>query len=333
MPQLPSITTTLEEVTDKLPSKPPCRIFFKNELEQPSGSFKLRGMSYLIHSAIIKAKEQNKEVQVFSSSGGNAGIAAAYASIYYGLRCTVVLPVTSKPIVVEKLKSLGAEVIIKGNHWGEADKYLTEDVIRNLDDSISAIYCHPFDNPLLWEGHASMIDEITQQLSPEDAARVKGFVCSVGGGGLYCGVMNGIDRNEIFNKNKPSVLVVETKQAPTMAEAIKADKVRTLASVNTLATSLASPYLTLQGLQEYRKGTTVHTLIDDLEAIAGTLHFYDTFNKIIEPACGATAAIAFDKQDILSQLGDLGNDDIVVFIICGGSGTSQELLQTYRNLI
>ena len=62
----PSIKTTFVEVTNKLPTKPPCRVFFKNEFEQPSGSFKLRGMGHLVAVSIENAKNSaNKMLKYF----------------------------------------------------------------------------------------------------------------------------------------------------------------------------------------------------------------------------------------------------------------------------
>ena len=85
----PSIDTSLIEVTDKLPNKPPCRIFIKNQYEQPSGSFKLRGMGHLVAKSIERAHELKKEnVETFASSGGNAGLAAAYTSRHYNSSCS-----------------------------------------------------------------------------------------------------------------------------------------------------------------------------------------------------------------------------------------------------
>lgn len=67
----PYIKTSLVEVTDKLPSRPPCRIFIKNEYEQPSHSFKLRGMGYLMAKSIERAHYLKKEkVETFASRPG-----------------------------------------------------------------------------------------------------------------------------------------------------------------------------------------------------------------------------------------------------------------------
>ncbi|RLV94881.1 L-serine dehydratase [Spathaspora sp. JA1] len=325
----PSINTTLIEVTDKL-TTPPCRIFFKNEYEQPSGSFKLRGMGHLISTSIITAKQldEKKNVKVFSSSGGNAGLAAAYSAKYYNVPCIVVLPETSKINVIEKLQSFDAKVIIHGKHWGEADSYL-KNMINELDDSIYPVYCHPFDNELLWQGHGNFIDELTQQLSPSDLKKVKGVVCSVGGGGLYNGVVEGLNRNPRLS-NVP-ILAIETKQAPTFNEAIKQGKVIHLQQVNTLATSLASPYISEKSLTNYSKHKTNVVEIDDLDAIKGVIDMYDTFEKMVEPACGASVCVAFNRQDLL-EVFDVKNDDIVIVIACGGSGVTKEILQQYRDL-
>lgn len=325
----PSITTTFVEVTDKLPTKPPCRVFFKNEYEQPSGSFKLRGMGHLVGQSIDVARKLGKSnVAVFSSSGGNAGLAAAYASQFFGVSCTVVLPESSKPTVIEKLKSLGADVIIHGKHWGEADNYLTDFVIKNLDKTVYPVYCHPFDDPLLWEGHSKIITEIIDQKQLPNFDKVKGVICSVGGGGLYNGIVEGLENH----KDIP-VLAIETKQAATFHEAVKEGKVVHLQKVQTLATSLASPYLSSKALANYIERPTVLAEIDDLDAVKGVVDVYDHFGYMVEPACGASVASVMHRQDLLNKFGTLSPDDIIIVVICGGSAINKYIIDEYRSLL
>ncbi|KAK6465790.1 tryptophan synthase beta subunit-like PLP-dependent enzyme [Scheffersomyces coipomensis] len=327
----PSIKTSLIELKNRT-SGP--RILFKCEYEQPSGSFKLRGMGHLVHTAIEEAKKLGKDkVEVFSSSGGNAGLAAAYAAKYYGVNCTVVLPVISKPVVIEKLKGLGATVIVEGKHWGEADNHIRNDIIANLDNSIYPVYAHPFDDPLIWEGHANFIDEliIEKQLSSEDLNHVKGIVCSVGGGGLYNGVIEGLKRNKELND--VPVLTVETHQAPTFKVSLDANEVVHLKEIKTLSTSLASPYISGKSLENYKSHKTHHVVIDDLDAAQGCIDFYDEFGVLVEPACGASVALAFKKSDLLENFGALTKDDIVIIVACGGSGTNVDTLNEYRKLV
>lgn len=323
---LPFIHTSLVEVTDKL-SDPPARIFFKNEYLQPSGSFKLRGLGNLVGHSITEATKLGKTgVEVFSSSGGNAGLAAAYASKHYGVPCTVVLPTISKPVVVDMLKELGAEVVVHGAHWGEADSFLRDVVIKSVPSSTYPVYCHPFDDPIVWQGHSTMIDEIVQEL---DTSKIKGIVCSVGGGGLYNGIIEGLQRHGL----EIPVVAIETSQAPTFHESHKAGKIVHLESVSTLASSLGSPYLSQKSLQNSQEHPTSLLLLDDKDALQGTIDLYDNFGILVEPACGVTVSLGFRYQnELTNHLGPLSSDDIVVLIVCGGLATDLDALEQYRTL-
>lgn len=332
----PFIKTSLVEVTKDLPHKPPCRVFLKNEYEQPCGSFKLRGISNLIYRLIQKAKKEkiDKTLYVFASSGGNAGLAAAYLARYFRIGCTVVLPTTSKPEIIEKLQSYGAKTIMHGKNINEADGYL-KNMMRNIDLNIYPIYCHPFDNPLIWEGHSSLVDEIYQeQLSYNDSQKIKGVVCSVGGGGLYNGIMKGLEQNKT-NKDT-SLMLVETNQAPTLLETIKAGEVFTLDSVNSLATSLACSYLSEQSLDNYynSKFKTYVDSIDDLDAIQGLIDFYNNTGVVVEPACGTALSLVYNRMDILTKhYKNLSPDDIIIIVACGGSCTNLEGVENFKKML
>lgn len=329
---LPSKKTSLVEVTNKLPMKPPCRIFFKNEYEQPCGSFKLRGIGTLIYKEICKARQKfpSKRIHVFASSGGNAGLAAAYLAQYYHVSCTVFLPITTKSHVIKKLHSYNAETVMCGNNIYEADKNLKK-MLLETKKSVYPIYCHPFDNPAIWEGHASLVDEIYEEQIPGATAKdIRGLVCSVGGGGLYNGLMKGLYRN---SKSDTEILLVETDQAPTLRETVKAKKIITLKSVKSLATSLACSYLSEQSLQNYFKSKfkTHIVSIDDQEAVKATVDFYNNFGIVVEPACGTSLSVAYNKIDFLTKhFKDLLPNDIIVVVVCGGSCSTEDDIISYR---
>ncbi|KAK6454645.1 tryptophan synthase beta subunit-like PLP-dependent enzyme [Scheffersomyces xylosifermentans] len=333
----PHIQTSLTEVTHQLPLRPPCRILFKNELEQPSGSFKLRGIGHLIQKSIVAANKtrSNREIHVFASSGGNAGLAAAYSAYFYKVKCTVVLPVISKPAVREKLKSYNANIILFGNTINEADKHL-KNLINSIDTNVTTpIYCHPFNNPLIWEGHATLVDEVVEQLPKSERAHIKGMVCSCGGGGLYNGIYDGMKRNNIVDSE---ILLIETSQAPTLSESVKADKLITLNSVNSMATSLACSYTTTQTLNNYKSVsegiTTKLELIDDVDALKACIQYNANFSKVVEPACGAALSVVYNKLDLLyKNFSHLKEDDIVVVVVCGGSCTTLKDLAGFRKLV
>lgn len=328
----PSVSTTMVDVSHIIPG--PCRFLYKNELEQPSGSFKLRGMSKLVDSAVKQAKAEGKEgIHIYTSSGGNAGLAAAYASRFHHVQCTVVLPVLTKQAALDKLKEYGASITIHGAHWGEADAHLREVIIPAAPESVSAIYCHPFDNEVLWDGHGDIVDEFEDQLAELkiDASKVKGVVCSTGGGGLYNGIVAGLQRTKSL-KDVP-VLVLETLQTPAFHESVKEGKVVTLPKVETLSTSLGAPYIAEKSLANYHLHPTKLGIMDDLEAVKATVQYFDIFGKYVEPACGATLAVSLDRKDLLAPLGPLEKDDVVVFIVCGGSTVNATTLQQYREMI
>lgn len=325
----PSILTSLVDVSDKVPG--PCRFLFKNELHQPSGSFKLRGMSALVDHSIKEAKEQGKlDIHIYTSSGGNAGLAAAYASRFHGIPCTVVLPVLTKQVAIDKLLEYQANVVLQGAHWGEADLYLKNTLMAQVPTLVSAIYCHPFDNEILWDGHGDIVDEIAKQLTEMDVhpEKVKGVVCSAGGGGLYCGIVAGLKRNK--NLSKVPVLVVETHQAPTFDEAVKAGKVVTLAKVETIASSLGAPFLAEKALLNYNLHPTKLGIMDDMDAVKGAIDYFDGFGELVEPACGATVAVAFEKKELLQAFGKLEKDEVVILVVCGGSTLTAQALEAFR---
>ncbi|KAI5960655.1 CHA1 [Candida pseudojiufengensis] len=326
--------TSLIDVTDKLPIQPPCRILFKNEMEHASGSFKLRGIGNLVKTSIEKAQSKGiplNQIHVFASSGGNAGLAAAYSAKFYNVSCTVAIPIIAKPIIQTKLKEFGARVILFGNSINEADQHL-KNIINSASQDIFPIYCHPFDNPEIWHGHSTLVDEVSQQVENKD--KIKGFVCSFGGGGLYNGIYQGMVQNDISG----DILLLETAQAPTLTETIKANNIIQLKNVNSLATSLACSYTTKQSLQYYQdrdNGIQSHLeLIDDMDALRACIAYNKCCKKTVEPACGTALSVCYDKIDLLfKNFSHLKKDDILVIVVCGGSCTTDEELKQFEQIL
>ncbi len=143
------------------------RVWLKLETAQPTGSFKLRGISHACYH-----HSQQGVSHLIASSGGNAGLAVAYSARQLGLRATVVVPQTTSVHAIQLLRAEGAQVHIHGQSWTDAHCHA---LLRVHDDTNSA-YIHPFDDPLLWQGHATMIDEIAETGLTPDA-----IVLSVGG--------------------------------------------------------------------------------------------------------------------------------------------------------
>lgn len=93
------------------------RVLLKMETNQPSGSFKDRGMAFLCSE--LKKKGVDR---LICSSGGNAGHAVAAMGRVLKMRVRVVVPKTTKQIMLEKIRAQGAEVMVHGANWNEADE-------------------------------------------------------------------------------------------------------------------------------------------------------------------------------------------------------------------
>lgn len=300
-----------------------CNVWLKLDNAQPSGSFKSRGLSHVVATRAKNAKPGTK-LHFYSSSGGNAGLAAAYACRSYGQMCTVVVPTLTKPQMIERIKLTGAEVVIHGDMWVEADAYLRDVLMKQVPEGVEAVYLHPFEGRELWEGHSFMIDEIVEQL-PE-GAKMEAIAISVGGGGLYSGVVTGLMRNGL---NDVQVVAVETEGSNCFHESLKAGKQVVLKKLNSIATSLGSTYVPLETLELAKQHPTKSVLVSDADCMRACVAFADDHKAIVEPACGATLALGYANK-LKEALPDLKPDSHVVLLVCGGNSTTAEGLAEYR---
>ncbi|ANZ75839.1 BA75_02300T0 [Komagataella pastoris] len=302
-----------------------CKVYLKYECSQPSGSFKSRGLGMLVHYSINEAKKLGYEQRphFYSSSGGNAGYATALACTLYEAPCTVVMPVISKQIMQQKIKATGADVILHGHNIQEADLYLKELLNKRREEGdFNCVYCHPFDNPVVWEGHSTIVDEIID--ANINISKLRAVACSVGGGGLLNGIVQGLLRNGLT----VPVIAIETEGAPTLQRTIEENQVIHLETVNTVATSLACKYVPQKTLEYCQVYDIRSVLVSDNQAVTSCIKFSLDHNVIVEPACGAClASVYFSKLDTLGL--NLQPDDAIVIIVCGGSSTTFEDLHEF----
>lgn len=302
----------------------------KYEVFQPSGSFKSRGIGHLIaQSAARIESEGNKTAHVFASSGGNAGLAAATACRAFSLPCTVVVPTTTNLRMVAKIRQTGADVIVHGNHWGDADQYLHRSVMPCIDTTkFEPVYAHPFDNPVIWEGHSTIVDEIVESLERQriPASRVKGIVCSIGGGGLYNGIIEGLEKHDLATTIP--IIGVETKGCEVFHQSLKAGKPLVFDKITSVATSLGTATICKKTLENALKYNTKSVVLSDADVVRTCLNFADDTNIVPEPACGASLHFGYNPHLLEDTLGgSLGPEDIIIIIACGGSSTTVQDLQ------
>ena len=134
------------------------KVYLKLDCLQQSGSFKDRGMAHLCHHVYFTKNIR----KLISSSGGNARLAVeTVAQQLQDMEVHVIVPKTTKSNVVETLKQLNAKVTVFGENWNEADT-LAREMVQDQKDTTA--YVSPYNDPMLWEGHATVVSEIQQQL-------------------------------------------------------------------------------------------------------------------------------------------------------------------------
>jgi L-serine/L-threonine ammonia-lyase len=280
------------------------RVWLKMEALQPPGSFKIRGIGHACETYLRRGARR-----FISSSGGNAGIAAAYAGRRLNVPVLVVVPETTTARARELIAREGAGIIVHGASFQEANA-LAQTMVGPHD-----AFIHPFDDPLLWQGHASMIDEVARAGLAPDVV-----VLSVGGGGLLCGVAEGLQRN---GWGHVPVIAVETAGADSLAQSLSANTRVALAAITSIATSLGARMVSQQAFACSSEHPVRSVVVPDQAAVAACLRFMDDQRVVVEPACGAALALPYGAAPEL-----IGYKNVLV-IVCGGVTATVAQLQAW----
>ncbi|ENU57232.1 Threonine dehydratase biosynthetic [Acinetobacter guillouiae MSP4-18] len=282
-----------------------CQVWLKMEALQPSASFKQRGISH----ACQKYFEQGAQ-RFISSSGGNAGLAVAYTGRQLGVPVTVVVPETTAQCARELIAQQGAEVIVHGASWTEANA-LAQSLLTQHD-----VFIHPFDHPLLWEGIIPMIDEVIADGVTPDAV-----VLSVGGGSLLSGVAAGLKKHGLAHI---PIYAVETQGTASLHASIVAKQHVELDQVSGIATTLAAKKVCQNAFEVSQELEVRSLVVSDQDTVDACLKFVDDHRILVEPACGATLSVLYDQAIQFKPA------DQVLVIVCGGAGITLETLQAFN---
>jgi threonine dehydratase len=162
---------------------------------------------------------------MITASGGNHGLAVAYAGWQAQVPAIIYLGQNVPPAKAQKLRQWGAEVVIEGADWDDANQAAQA---RARADSLA--YIHPFADARVIAGQGTITLEIL-----DDLPAVETLLVAIGGGGLISGVSLAAKalRPEI------KVIGVEATGAPTLHQSLQANQVIELATVATQANTLA----------------------------------------------------------------------------------------------
>ena len=278
-------------------------VWLKLESAQPPASFKLRGMGCVAERAVAAGAER-----LVSSSGGNAGLAIAYAGRQLGVPVLVVVPRRTSALMKERIAAEGAEVRVHGEVWDDAHAH-AEELAKH-----SGHLVHPFDHPDVWDGNATLIREVADELEKPGSV-----VVSVGGGGLLLGVLQGL--RDVGWADVP-VLAVETHGAASLGAALAAGGPVTLPDIRSVALTLGAKRVADEALRQARDYPVTPVQVTDTAAIDAVERFLDDHRILVEPACGAALAVMYGKHAALRGP--------VLTVVCGGASATRASLAEWR---
>src|SRR5213593_2758439 len=259
------------DIAPRLSQQTGCDVLLKREDLQPVFSFKIRGA----YNRIARLSDEERSRGVIAASAGNHAQGVAYSAKRLGIRAVIVMPQTTPEIKVDAVRSLGAEVVLVGDHYADAQRHS-----EMLAAGSRMVFVHPFDDPMVIAGQGTIGVELVRQ-RPGNLAAI--FV-PVGGGGLIAGI------GAYVHAVAPEIRVVgvEPVDADAMAQSLAAGRRITLDAVGMFADGVA-----VQRVGEHTfpivQSTVAEIIRVNNDEICGAIKdIFDDTRTIVEPA-GALA--------------------------------------------
>jgi threonine dehydratase len=264
-------------------------VWLKLEHLQTSGSFKARGMLNRLLSSEIPASG------VIVASGGNAGIATAAAAKELGVKCEVFVPTVSSPAKQQKLRELGAQVVVTGSVYAEA---LEACLVRQKQTG--ALLTHAYDQPEVVTGAGTIGLEIEGQ----GGAMPDAVLVSVGGGGLIAGIAS-------WFESRTRVIALEPELAATLYRAREAGQPVDVAVSGIAADSLGAKRIGQIAWDVTQRWVKEAKLLPDTAIRDAQLMLWKEFKLAVEPA--AALPLAALRCGIAADAGR------VCLVVCGAN--------------
>jgi len=268
----------------------PGKVTLKLDLLQPTGSFKVRGA----FSRLLAANP--KPSRVVAASGGNFGLAVAYAAAELGVAADIFVPETSPPAKVERLQLHGASVHVVAGHYAEALE-ASEAWIETND----ALFAHAYDQFDVVAGQGTCGMEMAAQI-PEATS----VLVAVGGGGLIAGIAS-------WYRDDITVIGVETEGTPTLHSARQAGGPVDIEVGGLAVSSLGSRRLGDIAWEASRRWIDGAVLVSDDATTTAQRWLWDDCRLAVEP--GAATPVAA----LLSGAYVPGPSEHVVVLVCGAN--------------
>ena len=273
------------------------RVFFKREDLQPIFSFKLRGA----YNRMAHLTAEERQRGVITASAGNHAQGVAFSGQNLGVRTVIVMPVTTPPIKVQACRGRGAEIVLHGDSYSDAETHAYQ-----LQRELGLTFVHPYDDPLVIAGQGTIGLELARQM-PATPIRV---FAPVGGGGLIGGIA-------VFLKSirrDVQIIGVEPDDSDAMYRSVQAGRRVTLPHVGIFVDGVAVRRVgehTFALVQQY---------VDDFiqvstdEVCAAIKDVFEDTRALQEPA-GALAVAGLKRYAAEHQL----QGETLVALTCGAN--------------
>ena len=280
------------------------RVLLKREDLQPVFSFKLRGA----YNKMVGLPREALERGVIAASAGNHAQGVALAAQRLGCTAAIVMPVTTPEMKVRSVAARGAEVVLHGDTYDEAQAEA-----RRLEQERGLTFIHPFDDPEVIAGQGTIAFEILRQCSSPPRA----IYVAVGGGGLIGGIA------AYVKSLWPGVEVigVEPVDADAMTRSLaRGERVR-LEQVGLFADGVAVRQVGVHTFELARRYVDAMVTVDSDEICAAIKDVFEDTRSILEPA--GALAVAGMKRDVAAR--GLSGDTLVA-VACGANMNFDRLL-------
>ncbi len=273
----------------------------KAELFQRTGSYKIRGP--LNKFTFLSAEEKRRGV--ICSSAGNHAQGVALAAKIHGIRAVVAMAANATPSKIAATRGYGAEVVLHGSIWDEANE-----MAKQLVDEEGLTYIHPFDDDQLIMGQGTVGLEIIQDWPDVDV-----IVVPIGGGGLLSGI---VQAAKTFNP-RIRVIGVESSGAPGMQRSVAEGRVVTLDTVDCIIDGLRVKTVGTRNCEIIRAHVDEIVALPDaqiFDAVVWLMHYA----KLV-PEGAAAAPVAALLQGLIS----VPPGSRVVCVLSGGNINLEQL--------
>ena len=272
------------------------KVYFKPENMQLTGAYKVRGAYYKISTLT----EDERSRGLITASAGNHAQGVAYAAKAYGVSATIVMPLTTPLIKVNRTREYGATVLLYGDDYDAACARAYE-----LAGEEGYTFVHPFDDFDIATGQGTIAMEIIQEIPTVDCILVP-----VGGGGLATGV------STLAKLLNPGIKVigVEPEGAACVKASLAKGQVVGLASINTIAdgTAVKKPG---EKIFPYLVENLDHIItVEDQDLIVAFLDMVENHKMVVENSGLLTVAalnqLPAENKKVVSILSG-GNMDVI----------------------